>query len=154
MTNTVYGIKYNSKLSTKDIASIIRQEIKEEIKQGNLPKAKYSVRKDSYNAIRVYISNVQSPKLMFNPHHILFQKENPSFYTGNLPIFHEARERYTPEGKRVLAKLETMLQAYNYDGSDSQSDYFNVNFYATVQFDWEWRDSQNEMILAHMTEVA
>ncbi|MFE8941169.1 hypothetical protein ACFYNX_27305 [Streptomyces sp. NPDC007872] len=35
----------------------------------------------------------------------------------------------------VLTDLEVIHQAYNYDGSDSQVDYFHVNFYGSVDYE-------------------
>ena len=40
----------------------------------------------------------------------------------------------TQEALDLMAALEGLLSAYNYDYSDSQSDYFNCRFYKSVEF--------------------
>jgi hypothetical protein len=42
--------------------------------------------------------------------------------------------RHTPEATALLKKVEALVAAYNFDGSDSMTDYFHVNFYAHVDF--------------------
>jgi len=36
------------------------------------------------------------------------------------------------EGRALDTQLEAMISAYNFDGSDSMTDYFHVNFYGHV----------------------
>jgi hypothetical protein len=43
-----------------------------------------------------------------------------------------AFERYTAEAVALRTAIEQIVSAYNYDGSDIQSDYFNVRFYSNV----------------------
>jgi len=40
-----------------------------------------------------------------------------------------------------------MVDQWNYDGSDSQTDYFNVNYYSHVDYDAhdEWVEMTNEI---------
>lgn len=40
---------------------------------------------------------------------------------------------YTPAAKAVKSYVESMVEAYNRDDSDSQSDHFDVRFYSTVK---------------------
>ena len=52
-------------------------------------------------------------------------------------------DRLTDEGERINAILESILNAYNYDGSEHQVDYFDVRFYGHVTVESatarEWR---------------
>lgn len=47
-----------------------------------------------------------------------------------------------------------MVSAYNYDGSDSMFDHFDVNFYAHVDFGWEWERDARVRELAAMAPVS
>jgi hypothetical protein len=114
-----YGSKYNKDLHTKDIAKLLKKEIAAEQKAGRLPSFKVSIRTD-YNHISIGVKGLRF--LVLNPAHLL-----PSA-AYNEPT-------YTPRALAVMEALQKMLAAYNYDGSDIQSDYFNVNFYTYVSID-------------------
>jgi len=47
--------------------------------------------------------------------------------THEIPYYHE-------EARAVLKTLDNLLRAYNYDGSDTMTDYFDVNFYQSIDF--------------------
>jgi hypothetical protein len=40
----------------------------------------------------------------------------------------------------LLHKLQAIHGAYNFDGSELQSDYFDVNYYGQAQIDWQYRN--------------
>jgi hypothetical protein len=42
---------------------------------------------------------------------------------------------YTPQAAGVIEALRRIVRAYNFDGSESQVDYFHVNFYSDCTFD-------------------
>ncbi len=44
-------------------------------------------------------------------------------------------ERGTAEYRFVESELDNIMNAYNYDNSDSMVDYFDVNFYGHVRFE-------------------
>ncbi|MEE1838175.1 hypothetical protein [Streptomyces sp. SP17KL33] len=50
-------------------------------------------------------------------------------------------DRWVPnaELKGILAALEQIHRAYNFDGSDAMVDYFHVNYYGHVEVDWRER---------------
>lgn len=54
-------------------------------------------------------------------------------------LMREYPNRYTPEGKIVMEEAERIHRQYNHDKSDSQSDYFDVNYYGSVEI-WKYSD--------------
>lgn len=47
----------------------------------------------------------------------------------------DIESRYSEETKQVVGSLKSILDAYNFDGSHIQSDYFHVRFYGSVSVD-------------------
>lgn len=128
-----YGKKYDSKLSSKDVAKLVRDEIKTLKKAGEMPAGvKTSVRYESFaggSSIRISIKD--TPFNVYNPEWVAYDIENPhSSYTPHIP-------RFSDEARKLKASLEAMLNAYNHDGSDAMVDYFDVKFYSSVDFDWD-----------------
>jgi len=135
------GQKFDGTLDVKEIAKLVRQDIKKAIKEKKLPQAKYSVTIDRYSmgqSIRVEISKVESHKLMLNTERVMSDHNSNEYNT--LPM-------YSVEGKRVLNTVQDILDDYNRDNSDTMSDYYNVHFYSAVEFCWAFRDQQREEIL-------
>ncbi len=116
-----YGAKYDRSLSTPECAKRFRADVKAAILAGDLPKGlKLSVQCDSYSggsSIDVRIKAL--PFAALNP--------------GRESAHADQQPRYTPRTSALLKTLEGMLGAYNHDGSDSQSDYFDVKFYGRVE---------------------
>ena len=67
--------------------------------------------------------------LIYTTAFLLAEKNDPHRYFEG--------ERWTFEAKVLLKQLEKMLGAYNHDGSDMQTDYYDVKFSSHVNFDWE-----------------
>jgi hypothetical protein len=110
------GDKYNPKLSVKDIAKIIRDELKKKF-----PKCKFSIKKEHHSAMS--ISLMQAP---FNP----FTEENRTHVSIN--HYRIKDEAITDEAKEVMSYVDELAQSYNFDDSDSMIDYFHTNFYLTL----------------------
>lgn len=125
MTNFV-GSKYevNRDLDIRDIAKLVRADIKASVKEGALPKGKYAVRIEHYSmgqSLHVELSG--TGKTWCLPELCAAYSRNAAAYAdGFVPEFHE-----------VVAKLEEIANAYNYDRSDSQTDYFDSNFHLHVE---------------------
>lgn len=118
-----YGAKYDKTLRVKDVAKVIRSEIKDAVKAGTLPDLKYTVRSSS-RSINVGVPGDAGLK---NPTwHVIRAKFPHEYVTGEYVPF------LTPEGKRVKELLERMLAEHNHDGSDLMTDYFDMKFYAFV----------------------
>jgi hypothetical protein len=123
-----YGSKYNdlSKdahgwVDTTVIAKAIRADIKAAVKAGDIPCVKYSVRTRKFaggSAIDVEVIGLPNARI---------EREHP--YGGT--VF-----AYSDETNIVVKKLEAIVAAYNHDGSDSMTDYFDVRFYGHVSVDW------------------
>lgn len=128
-----------------DVARMFREDVKAAKKAGELPKAlKLSVRIERFaggTAINVVIKACG-----FNPMNkvrvVLDNTDSNLFLSlSNPPTIH------TEEAHALKDKLESMLKRYNYDNSDSQSDYFDVNFYQHIDFGSELeRESRKEIL--------
>jgi hypothetical protein len=148
MYETTYGTKYEATkdLSRVEIAKLIRADIKAAVKAGLIPKAKYSVTCSRGTGIDVSIVDVERRGfVLHNPERLRWEAENPHASMWSAPG--NVRDRFSPEAEAVLAALKEIWGAYNYDGSDIQSDYFNVRYYGGVQFGWQWADTMREQEL-------
>lgn len=124
------GTKLDERLSTTDIAAAFRVDVKHAQKQGTLPKGlKLSVKSKYYSGgSSINVAIKAAPGLvLLNPEWIRNQIEDPHTYHPNV-------SRYTPEAFALRESLTKMLNAYNFDNSDSQSDYFHVKFYEHIDF--------------------
>ena len=113
MTTKTYGSRYDCALSVKEIAQKVRVEMRAD---PALRGVKVSVRYDSFSggsAIRVSVVAVPAGmKLLTASEERL-----------------RAGDNLTPEARALLDGITERFAAFNFDGSDSQSDYFDVNFY-------------------------
>ncbi len=135
------GSKYKEteNLTTTQIAKLIRAEIKAKKKSGELPNAKISVRTQYFaNGSSIDIEIKNTPFNPINPEYIKDEKIDPSLCNPS--------EYYTKEGKELRDKLEAIKDQYNYDNSDSMTDYFHVRFYGHVNYDGDFiRECRNEI---------
>lgn len=136
-----YGSKYDRNLTTTQIAKLLREGIKDAIKKGRLPKGKYSVRTEYFSmgsSIDVTIKDIEIPFL--NPERVLH---------GEGRHDEPRRSIYSVEGAQVLDTLKSLAWQWNHDGSDTMTDYFDVNFYFNAKFDWEME--QRERLALDLT---
>lgn len=154
MSAISYGSKYVKGLSTKAIAALVRADIKAALKTGGLPRGKYSVR-TSYgtttSSISVSISEVmftdgetEETLDVFNPERLRADRDQPHVFCPTPWMSDAARD--------LTTTIERMVEAYNFDGSDSQSDCFHVNFYAHVDFDHDWQRARRAIELAKLAD--
>ncbi len=116
------GSKYRAteKLSLVEVAKLIRADVKEAVSAGVLPRGLVlSVRVRHHSSIDTTIT--AAPFEVLSRAHVLASDALPHLHTGI--------SRYTPLALCALARLEDIANAYNYDRSEVQSDYFNVRFY-------------------------
>ncbi|MFA8998025.1 LPD29 domain-containing protein [Clostridioides difficile] len=109
------GANYNTYLSTKDIAKIIRQYVKEVY-----PTYKFSITTSSCRTIK--ISLMEAPCKIFNE----------GLETDYIEINRHSiscDNRLNSVGKSVLNDIYSLLKSYNYDDIDPMIDYFDTNFY-------------------------
>lgn len=123
-----YGGRYDSALSTTDICKKIRQHLKEEQAKNPLfTFSKFSVRKEHHKSIVVRVVEMGFNPL--NPERVDMETDRKCNSYG-MPY-------YTPDGKAFFDRIKAIVDSYNFDGSDTQTDYFHVNFYSDVNLDYE-----------------
>lgn len=151
MTEIVYGSKFAATkgLSRVEIAKLVRADIKSSLKSGELPAGKYSVKTESYSgggSINVTFTVADPNFPAWNPARLVHEATSPNAWmSANSLTFRSA------ELTAVEATLQAMLDAYNFDGSDIQTDYFHVRFYSHVDTAGSWasdkRDAETEKAL-------
>jgi hypothetical protein len=112
MANTIYDLK------------IVNQKIREDLKR-ELPNLTFSVQKDGR---RIYLTLVSGN---FKPFKALTADEEKG-YRGINQYYIDSEESLTDMAKDVMKKAKEIADRYNYDKSDIQSDYFDVNFYLSL----------------------
>lgn len=145
--NEKRGAKYDRELSTTEIASLVRAEIKAATGK-TLPRGlKVSVRSHSFSggsAIRLRVTAVPAGLVVCNPERVIREAAAPHAYidANTCPYF-------TDEAIALLDSLTAICQAYNRDNSDSSVDYFDVNFYdGRAEFAHDVRNASKAAILA------
>jgi hypothetical protein len=135
------GKKYNSDLSTKEIAALFRAEVKDLVKKGELPKGlKLSVRYEHFaGGTSISVKIKEAPFGIRNPEAVISESK------GNYAC---KKEYFTADALALVKKLEGLLNAYNFDDSDSMTDYFHVNFDGSVDYDWEVLREEDKIILS------
>jgi len=117
------GPSYDPDLDIKEIANRIREELK-----AAYPKGKFSVRiKRGGRNLTVVVKRTDFQ--VVNPEWVIWRVNNPDAVRSHT-VSH-----YTPEAKALLERVKEIVDAYNFDDSDINSDYFHVNFYKSVYFD-------------------
>ena len=147
MTERVYGAKYQRELDVAEIAKRVRVDIKDAVKVGALPKGKYSVTIARYSmgqSIDVCWRWDDSVKeLLLNGRRLYYEALMPHHSSHHYPA--EAQERFSTNGRACTGALERILSAYNYDHSDSQSDYSDVNCHEHIHVDSRWEDERRKI---------
>jgi len=145
MYERTYGEKHDNGMDIKDIAKAVRQDIKDAQKAKTLPQMKISVTIERYSGGQSLNLNIKEFPIQFiNIYRMKLQTENSNVFVGNLPDEHPAYELYTPLAKKALETLKSMVGSYNYDGSETMTDYFDVNFYSHIGFDWRYQGNHEK----------
>ena len=109
MSNIIYDLK------------IVNEKIREDLKE-QFPSLSFSVKKDSR---KIYITLLRGNFKAFKPETYAAERGYDtvnSYHIGSDPSL-------TDEAKNVMLMVKEITNKYNYDNSDIQSDYFDVNFY-------------------------
>lgn len=123
----------------KDIAKLVREELAIEF-----PSGKFSVKIERYSGGQSI--NVKILDVGYNPFTDKYSKSLESgeswdsFYDREIRSISANTQREAIYKKDVInleKKAESILQQYNYDTSDSMTDYFNVRYYGSAQLDKE-----------------
>ena len=118
-----YGERYNQTLDIVDIAKLVRKEIRL-----NMPEIKVSVTTERFSGGQSLDVHIKECDFW------IMQSES-----------NVTRERYTPEAIEVIESIRRLIAGYNHNGSEIQVDYFDVNFYSNVSFDWQLEKAQAAM---------
>ena len=141
MTARTYGAKYEDGLNVTEIAKRVRADISDAVKAGTLPKIATSVRISRY-------SMGQSVSVTVTATPAGFQIHNAARLAATLknPNGHVEHPWMSDEGRALMNALEAIVDAYNYDGSDSMTDYYDVNFHASVTFGGELSEIHRDVL--------
>ena len=130
--NKPYGQHYDSKLEIKQITKNIRKELKALTKLG----FKFSVRSEWGSltvVIRVRVLKVPEDWVLFNPYYD--QQIAWEISVGQINSWEagkDPREIFTELGKQFTKCLRSLANQWNYDKSDSYTDYYENNYFLTV----------------------
>lgn len=123
------GSKYDPDLDVVEIAKRVRKDLKREY-----PGCKFSVRIQRFSMGRSLDVTIKHTDFqVVNPDRVRFRVENPEWDYPQT----NAPELYTTEGEALLKRVKEIVQAYNFDDSDSMSDYYRVNFSQNIEFDYD-----------------
>ena len=156
MTTIKYGAKYDKTLTTAAIAKLVRADLKAAVAAGELPAGKYSVTssRGGGHSIDVRMSAL-AVRVVHNGYRLRHDRDTP--YSV---LSHEEAWLYSIEVRTAIEQVERIVAAYNFDGSDIQTDYFHVNFYSHVSIDTEFgiatRDAETascDLECAHLDEI-
>jgi hypothetical protein len=134
-----YGKRYDELggkyVTAAEIAKLMRRDIKELIGKGELPGGmrNYSVRVHNYSGGRSIRIEAKDLDGLSGP--------CPGYRTsdlgGQLVCWAceggRKHDALNEEGARVKKLLQEVWSAYNHDGSDVMTDYFDVNYYGGVE---------------------
>lgn len=114
------GSRYDGNLSTTDISARVRVYAKERYKD-----YKFSVRTEYYSGgSSIYIKLVSGPVPAF-------KEDAPRPYISTMSNISE-KFGLTSEVYAVLSDVVAYCNSFNYDDSDSMTDYFDTNFYLHI----------------------
>jgi hypothetical protein len=157
-----YGSKYHATqgagyMSAADIAKLMRADIKAAKAKGELAQdVEVSVTVKNFsggrsiNAVIGYqekfwtVCDGTYDELRFDDegHDDIYRRScGGSWYKGHEPNHDdtgEVHEVLSVEGQRVKKLVQRIHWAYNYDGSDSMVDYFDVNYYGHAEVESKW----------------
>jgi hypothetical protein len=141
MSETIYNSKYEAGLDIAEIAKRLRREIKAAVKVGELPKCKYSVRISRYSmgqSLHVTITETPFPvhnRLYLELEHEILYGNHDRAEINELYAKRDETQQWTQGAIDLIPKVEAMANQWNYDGSDSQTDYYYVNYSMNVDYD-------------------
>lgn len=127
------GAKYQSGRDTAEIARLFREDVKQAIASGELPKGlKLAVKTHKYSggsSIRVEVQAAPGVQIGNPDRHAYDAQHGPYGRPGETPpkLLHA-------DGEALKAKITGMLRAYEKSAADSASDLYNTNFHPSVEF--------------------
>lgn len=119
------GTKYNADLNLRDIAKLVRKELKTTFG----PAWKFSVR------IRRFAGGQSMDVTVTDAPAVLYRLAGADERYPDYPVHSDA-------GELATKTAQAILDSYNRQDIDSMTDYFNVHFYGSVSIDSDLRDRQ------------
>jgi hypothetical protein len=120
-----------SHLHNTELLAEIRKQIKE-----TFPEFKFKINKRHYNSFNF--------RIMAGPIQILTEKafaERGKWSRNVNPYWihdlHHDEGMFTFSGRMMISTLSKLIESFNFDDSDIQSDYFHTNFYYHIEVG-EW----------------
>lgn len=112
------GSNYKRGLSNKEIAATVKRHLVQ-----RFPGTKWSATTQGYNSIDLYLKS--------SPYH-------------NERHYQDRREwaEKSPEIAAIINYAEKLLSSYNYNDSDTMTDYFDVNFYDSVGVAYDYQQTE------------
>lgn len=132
-TTRTYGTNYNADLTVKEIAAKIRKTFRnaDELEGWNVS-VRYRTA-SMMQAIDVRLSAPAGMTLRVDETTEALNRQNGKAYPW-----------LTDDARTVKAYAESVHSSYNHDGSDTQSDYFDVRYYGSVDLaaegQWGWKN--------------
>ena len=135
------------RMTRAQIASLIREDIKQAIASGTLPPMEVSVTTENYSgggSINLRVKRLLAGVKVLNP----AWAEALVRAGGDTLKIPRNIERLTEVGGTILKQLEAIHRRYNRDNSDTQSDYFDVRYYGDANYDQLLLEQQENDALA------
>lgn len=135
------GINYDRNMTVKDIAAVVRKELRKAIKAGKLGTAvKVNVRYETYAGGCSINTTITVPKVKVNADTPGATKTLDRYGDEVWVVIPDEATYATPGhidtiepgAREAQAKAEAFIATFNYNGSNTQIDYFNVRFYGSV----------------------
>lgn len=125
------GSNYDSKLSTKEIAAKVRSYAKK-----NFPEFKFSVRSEwSMYTDSMYIELKSGPCVPF----VEGSRSAERGYMSTMSNVKAWKDELTPEVFASLNAVSNYASSFRYDDSDGMQDYFDTNFYLSIEVSDEYK---------------
>lgn len=125
------GSNYDSKLSIKEIAAKVRSYAKK-----NFPEFKFSVRSEwSMYTDSMYIELKSGPCVPF----IEGSRSAERGYMSTMSNVKAWKDELTPEVFASLNAVSNYASSFRYDDSDGMQDYFDTNFYLSIEVSDEYK---------------
>ena len=143
MNERTFGNNYNKDLSTKEIAALVRKALK-----AQMPGYKFSTRYESFSGgTSIDVMLKAAPHKILNARWTEIDRINKG-PEASVSLADEQRtiSRYNERTNEAVGIAKGILNSYNHDGSESQSDYFDVKFYGFAGVDGQTDTEEREAI--------
>ncbi len=137
----IVGKHYQAQRSASEIVKLVKAEIKAKYPQIELSVSKRVFAGGKSIDVAIYdfgYNPFQQAFIAFGVQHADIERFQ-ALYQGEYPI-------YTDKAMTCLKDCEAILQAYNFDHSDTMNDYFHVNFYGHVSIE------ENHQVVLYMPD--